>query len=94
VGKKFNVGSFGLFCVPIYNLYLLTQCAQIQPLWILAFFVPFLNLVAVGYLWGTIAVRLGKDFWLWAILCGLFSIPVLILALDESTPVENPALPF
>ena len=43
-------------------------------------------------LWGSIAKRLGKNFWLWGIittvLCGL---PVLILAFDSSMPqLEEP----
>ena len=41
-------------------------------------------------LWGSIAKRLGKNFWLWGIittvLCGL---PVLILAFDSSLPVPE-----
>jgi hypothetical protein len=94
LGRKFQVGSFGTFCIPFYNLYLLCQCARITPLWILGFFVPILNLVPAVYLWGTLAARLGKDFWLWGILTGLFGIPALFLAFDDSMPVANPELPF
>ncbi len=39
------------------------------------------------YLWGSIAERLGKNFWLWGILSLLFGgLPVLILAFDGSLP--------
>lgn len=94
LGAKFKVGPTWGYYVPIYNLVLLCQCAQITPVWILVIFVPAVGgLLFGGYLYGTLAARLGKDFWLWGILCGLFLIPVFILALDSSEPVENPVLP-
>lgn len=40
------------------------------------------------YLWGSIAQRLGKNFWLWGILTFLFGgLPVLVLAFDGSMPL-------
>lgn len=42
------------------------------------------------YLWGKIAERLGKNFWLWGILTPvLLGLPVLILAFDGSMPSRN-----
>lgn len=39
------------------------------------------------YLWGSIAKRLGKNFWLWGVACILLGgIPVLFLAFDDSMP--------
>ncbi|OUO95234.1 hypothetical protein [Cloacibacillus sp. An23] len=39
------------------------------------------------YLWGSAAERLGKNFWLWGVLCLLFGgLPVLFLAFDDSMP--------
>ena len=39
------------------------------------------------YLWGSIAQRLGKNFWLWGILTFLFGgLPIIILAFDGSMP--------
>lgn len=94
VGQKFGIGTFWQWCIPIYNIYLLCQCAEITPLWIIGFFVPIVGLVAGVYLWGVIAARLGKDFWVWGLLCGLLGIPVLVLAFDDSEPVADPVLPF
>lgn len=39
------------------------------------------------YLWGSVAARLGKNFWLWGVM-SLFSggIPILFLAFDSSLP--------
>lgn len=94
IGLKFGVGSFIEYCVPIYNIYLLTQCAQITPLWIIAFFLPVVSIAAAVYLWGTLAARLGKDFWLWGLLVAFLGLPVLFLAFDDSMPVADPVLPF
>lgn len=42
------------------------------------------------YLWGKIAERLGKNFWLWGIITPvLLGLPVLIMAFDGSMPVRN-----
>ncbi len=47
----------------------------------------FVALAANVYLWGNIARRLGKNFWLWGILTPvLLGLPVLILAFDGSMP--------
>jgi hypothetical protein len=93
LGAKFQVGPTWGYYVPIYNLVLLCQCAQINPLWILVVLVPgFGGVVFTVYLYGTIAARLGKEFWLWGLLC-ILQIPVFVLALDDSRPVENPTLP-
>lgn len=50
---------------------------------------PLAWLVAAGahtVLWGRIAQRLGKDFWLWGILVAFFWLPLLVLAFDDSLP--------
>ncbi len=39
------------------------------------------------YLWGSVAERLGKNFWLWGAACLVFGgIPALLLAFDGSMP--------
>lgn len=39
------------------------------------------------YLWGSVAERLGKSFWLWGAACLVFGgVPVLSLAFDGSMP--------
>ena len=39
------------------------------------------------YLWGSVAARLGKSFWLWGAACLVFGgVPVLFLAFDGSMP--------
>ncbi|MCE5202178.1 MAG: hypothetical protein LLF78_06685 [Synergistaceae bacterium] len=49
-----------------------------------------ISFAANVYLWGSIAQRLGKNFWLWGILTPvLVGLPVLIMAFDGSMPVDR-----
>jgi type IV pilus assembly protein PilM len=87
IGKKFQIGSFLGYCVPFYNAYLIYKCADV-PLWnFIGLFIPILNIYCCVNIWGSIAERLGKSYWLYGITILLFSIPVLILAFDSSYPV-------
>jgi hypothetical protein len=89
IGRKFGIGSFGEYCIPIYNNVLLCRCAGINPWLLLWLLVPLANLGFTVYLWGTLAARLGRDFWLYGIGILLFGIPALILAFDDSRPVKG-----
>ncbi len=90
IGKKFNVGTFGLYLIPIYNIVLLLRCIKANEWYVLGFFIPFVNIALTVYLFGNIAQRLGKDFWLYGILTLLFGgIPLLFLAFDSSIPVND-----
>ncbi len=85
IGKKFEIGSFLGFCIPGYNVYLLCKCADV-PLWNVAgFFVPILNIYCLINIWGSIAERLGRSYWLYGVLTVLFWFPALILAFDSSS---------
>ena len=117
IGRKFQIGTFWSFLVPVYNLFLLCDCAQISRWFSVGIFFPALVLLLIiplgiffmgpliflfklstpivvfatnTYLWGRIAERRGKNFWLWGLgvplLCGL---PILVLAFDDSMPVEE-----
>lgn len=107
IGRKFGIGSFGTYCVPVYNVVLLCRCGGISG-WVAIGIFTFglagsllevalpLHLIATGfpiglsiYLWGSIAQRLDKSFWLWGIGCGVLGIPILFLAFDSSRPVRG-----
>jgi uncharacterized protein DUF5684 len=47
--------------VPFYNLYVLTKVAQLSGWWILAMFIPFLNIVAAFVIAIGVARRFGKS---------------------------------
>jgi len=87
VGKKFQIGSFWEYCIPIYNIYLICKCADVS-LWnIVGVFIPFLNIYCCINIWGRIAERLGKSYWLYGITTLFFGVPVFILAFDGSYPI-------
>lgn len=84
IGRKFQIGSFWGYCVPIYNGYLIYKCADV-PLWnFVGLFIPILNVYCFVNIWGSIAERLGKSYWVYGITILLFGIPVFILAFDNS----------
>lgn len=102
VGRKFGVGSLAGFLIPIYNIVLLCDCAKISR-WVTAgivlrMFTDFggsifgwlITLVFIAssvYIWGKIAERLGKNFWLWGLLTTFLCwFPAVILAFDSSMP--------
>ena len=118
VGRKFGLGGYPRYLIPVYILILLCRCAELPGVYVVLLLapgavalagmllgillagpfagvtlLPLLHplawLVAVGahtVLWGRIAQRLGKDFWLWGLLVAFFWLPLLVLALDDSLP--------
>lgn len=53
IGRKFGIGSFGEFCIPIYGWVLLCRCAGLSAWNVLWFFVPvpLANLVWIAGVW-------------------------------------------
>lgn len=118
VGRKFGLGGYPRYLIPVYNLILMCRCAELPGIYVVLLLapgavalagvllgilltgpfagvalLPLLHplawLVAAGahtVLWGRIAQRLGKDFWLWGLLVAFFWLPLLVLALDDSLP--------
>jgi hypothetical protein len=89
VGSKFGIGTFGLYCIPVYNSILLCRCVGISPWLLFLLLVPLANLIFIVYLWGTIAKALGHNFWLFGLGILLFAIPALVLAFDDSGPARK-----
>ena len=117
IGRKFGVGTFWSFLIPIYNIFLLCDCAQISRWFSIGIFFPALVLLITTtlgfllmgpliflfnlsiplvifatnmYVWGRIAERLGKNFWIWGLCVPLFcGLPILVLAFDDSMSVEE-----
>lgn len=89
IGRKFNIGSFGGYLVPIYNLYLLTQCARIPATYIFFIFIPLVGSIILStMIYGKIAERLNKNYWLYGLGSTFLGIPVFILAFDKSHPTD------
>lgn len=45
IGKKFGIGSFGAYCVPIYNLVLMCRCGKIPEASVLGVLSPYILLL-------------------------------------------------
>lgn len=88
IGEKFYIGLMGEYFIPIYGQVLLCKCAQISPWWILGMFVPVVNLAVIVYIYGMLAQRLGKSFWVNGLGALVFCISVFIMAWDDSRPVD------
>lgn len=72
--------------VPIYNMYVLTKVAQVSALWIVAMFIPLLNIIAGFVISNGVAKRFGKSS---GFGIGLFLLPFLfypMLAWGDDQP--------
>lgn len=88
IGRKFGIGSFPKFCIPIYNGVLICRCGGISGWWLLGMVLPVIGIIFTIYLWGSVARRLGKNFWVYGLGTLLLGLPVFILAFDGSKPVR------
>lgn len=81
IGKKLG-GEKGYvwYLIPIYNLALLMENSNVNLLWLITLFIPFVNIIVIGYIWGQISKNLGKNPWIWGIFClflPFLAIPIL-----------------
>lgn len=89
IGNKFGVGTFGEWCIPIYNMVLMFRCAGMSGWNLLWFLVPIANIIVTCVVWAKIAVRLGKSPVLYVIMIIFIPVvPLLIMAFDNSMPSE------
>lgn len=106
IGEKFGVGTTPQYFVPIYNIVLLCDCAGVERWIAAVVVLPvifgyleivfFSRIVAIAafaasvYLWGKLAERLGKNFWLWGVITPiLWGFPAAVLAFDSSRPLAG-----
>ncbi|MCX5806882.1 MAG: type IV pilus assembly protein PilM [Proteobacteria bacterium] len=86
IGRKFEIGSFLGYCIPVYNIVFLCKCGDISPWNTLGLIVPIVNIYFTIHIWGSIAERLGKNYWIYGIGSFIFYITVFIMAFDSSQP--------
>jgi hypothetical protein len=90
IGKKFEVKkSFWWYIIPVYNMWLVMKPVGLSPWLLLGIFIPYVNIVIGGYVWGQIAKNLGKNEWLYGITIAIIGLPVFILAFDSSKWIES-----
>jgi hypothetical protein len=57
-----KAGQPGWACIiPVYNLYVMLQVAGMGAIWLLAFFIPFLNIIAMIMVYMRIARAFGQS---------------------------------
>lgn len=61
IADRTRVGPPIFAFIPILNVLLMIKVADVSILWVLALFVPLLNLVAVAVIWMGISKRCGKE---------------------------------
>lgn len=64
IAKKTSVENAWFAWIPILNIILIIQCAKKPLWWIIFYFIPFVNIVALVIIWMAIAKNLGKPDWL------------------------------
>lgn len=86
IGNKFDLGApFWQYIIPIYNMVLMCRCGGVSAWNVLGMMIFPISIYSTINVWGSIAERLGKSYWLYGITILLFGIPVLFLAFDSST---------
>lgn len=91
IGQKFDLGSpFWHYLVPFYNMVLMCRCGGVSAWNVLGMMIFPINIYSNINVWGSIAEKLGKNYWLYGITILLFGIPVFILAFDSSTAAGKP----
>lgn len=93
IGKKFGVGTAGAYFIPFRNMVLLCECAGVSGWNVLFCAIPIVNYGAMLWIWGNLARRMGRGFWLYGILCSFVFLPALILAFGKAAPVRSAPLP-
>ncbi|MCX8021400.1 MAG: type IV pilus assembly protein PilM [Syntrophorhabdaceae bacterium] len=86
IGNKFQIGTFVEYLIPIYNLTLICRCGRISEWNVLGLLIPIVNLYFIIHIWGSVALRLGKNYWVYGVGSLFLWITVLIMAFDKSRP--------
>ncbi|MEA3513112.1 MAG: hypothetical protein U9R37_05880 [Campylobacterota bacterium] len=87
IDKKFgNERSAYNYFIPIYNIFIVGQNANINPLIYLGLFIPYLNIAIYVYIWSEIAKKLGKNGILYGLGIVFLFFPIFKL-LSEDEPI-------
>ena len=91
IGRKFAVGEYYEYCIPVYGWVLLCRCAAVSGWTAAGLFMPVVNLPAAAYLFANLAYRLNKNPRLFGILGITFLVPLILLARSDGSPRMEPA---
>ncbi len=91
VAQKAGCQSTAWFAyVPFLNIILMCQTARKSAWWFVAFLIPVVNLIAIGYLWAETAKNIGQpSFWGWLMFVPVVNvISLLVLAFAGAKPPQ------
>jgi len=91
IGKKFAVGEYYEYCIPVYGWVLLCRCADISGWTAVGLFIPVVNLPAAAYLFANLAYRLNRNPLHFGILGITLLVPLILLAQSDGMPCTEPA---
>ena len=92
IAKKTNTENAWFAWIPILNIILMIQCAKKPLWWIILFFIPLANIVAMIIIWMAVAKNVGKPEWLGVLMIVPFAniiIPGYLAFSGNSTPASN-----
>jgi len=103
IDKKFSgKSSFLVFLVPVYNMIPMCRCAGVSSWHVLGLMLFPVSIYSTVCIWGGIAQKLGKNYWLYGIAMLFFGFPALVMSFDRSKPdadiddaqVDNTTAPY
>ncbi len=84
LGRKFNSGEYLDYCLPFYGWILLCRSIKLPVWYVILFFLPFTYPIICVIIFGRIADRLGKNYWVFGLGTAFFVFPIFIMAFDSS----------
>ena len=95
IAKKTNTENAWFAWIPILNIILMVQCAKKPLWWIILFFIPFVNIVAMIMIWMAISKNVGKPEWLGILMIipfGNIVVPAYLAFSDNTTATSEPVV--
>ncbi len=84
IGLKLGIKKgFGVYLIPLYPYCLYFKALGDSCANILLLLIPGINIIAFVILFGKIAEKLGRNFWLYGLGIMAFGLPILILAFTD-----------
>jgi hypothetical protein len=96
IAKKTNTENAWFAWIPILNMVLMVQVSKKPIWWIILFFIPLANIVAMIIIWMAIAKELGKPEWLGILMIvpiANFVVPGYLAFSGNGSPVQPPIPP-
>jgi len=85
IHRKFDGKASFLVCLaPVYNMVPMCRCAGVSPWHVLGLMLFPVSIYSTVRIWGSIAQKLGKNYWLYGIAMLFFGFPAMVLAFDRS----------